>query len=734
MSFGNVNDCLNVILFYFNISIDLCSKYRVKSFFNLEPELCIAYRMPYISVVNLLYKIILFIFCYLPLSLLAQDDLPIELINQIESYLEDSDDVEINIDDLITTFKGYYSSPIDLNTITSEDLLQLQLLDEFKINAFLDYRAANGPLLRKEELQVIDGWTVADAKFLGSLSSVKQEYTYQLSPFQMAIQGKHELYLKWKKVLEQQRGYDPESTSRYLGDNNGLSVRYRYNYENKLKYGFILEKDAGEEFFKGSNKHGFDYFSAHFYLKDYSKLLKDLAIGDYTISMGQGLISHNDFGAGKSSWVTDIKLGGRPIKAYNSVAENFYNRGVAVRLQLVDNLEVTLFGSFAEKDGNVTLVDTSDIDDPDVRFSSFLASGFHRTEGENAKENAVEELKYGGIIKYGGSHWHIAGNVQHQSYSAAIESSTQLYNLYRFAGDKLTNTSIDYGYRYRNLSFFGEVAHSFPGGFAQLHGLLLGLDRHVSLSLLYRNYTPQYNAILPNAFGESATVKNEEGIYLGLQVSPTRRWKIRLYADMWQNPWLRFQTDAPSTGREFLARVDYTIKRKLNIYFQYFNETKYSNFGDAKIDTPQLQNRQRFRFHISQKLTKAVELRTRTEFSLFDQGIKSRGFAIMQDIIFKPINFPVSLTTRIALFDTDDFDSRIYAYENDILYEFYIPAYFYQGMRYYINLRCKVTRNLTAEMRYAHTRYTNRDEIGSGLDLISGDRRNDVKAQLRLKF
>ena len=98
MSFGNVNDCLNVILFYFNISIDLCSKYRVKSFFNLEPELCIAYRMPYISVVNLLYKIILFIFCYLPLSLLAQDDLPIELINQIESYLEDSDDVEINID------------------------------------------------------------------------------------------------------------------------------------------------------------------------------------------------------------------------------------------------------------------------------------------------------------------------------------------------------------------------------------------------------------------------------------------------------------------------------------------------------------------------------------------------------------------------------------------------------------------------------------------------------------
>ncbi len=669
------------------------------------------------------------------LNLSAQYEIPSQLINQIESYLEDQGEQEINIDDLISLFKGYTSSPIDLNSASYEDLIQLQLLDVFKINAFLDYRKTYGPLLRKEELQVIDGWTLSDAKFLASLSTVNNEDTYQLSPLQMAVDGKHELYLKWKKVLSQQRGYDPESTSQYLGDNNALSVRYRYNYENKLKYGVILEKDAGEQFFRGNNKQGFDYFTAHFYMKDYSRLLKDLAIGDYTISMGQGLISHNDFGAGKSAWVTDIKLGGRPIKAYNSVAENFYNRGVAARLQLTDQLEVTLFGSYVEKDGNIQ-IDTSDINDPDVRFSSFLASGFHRTESEIENKDAVQETKYGGIVKYGGSNWYVAANVQHQSYSAPIESSTQLYNLYRFAGDRLTNTSIDYSYRYRNLSFFGEVAHSFPGGMAQLHGLLLGLDRHVSLALLYRDYSPEYNAILPNAFGESASVKNEKGMYLGLEASPTNRWKIRLYADVWQNPWLRFSVDAPAVGREYLARVDYTIKRKLNVYLQYFNESKSINFSEniGKIDAPQLQNRQRIRFHISQKLNKTLELRTRTEFSIFNQAEESRGFVIMQDVIYKPIGFPLSFTSRIALFDTDDFNSRIYAYENDILYEFYIPAYFYQGMRYYINLRWKATRNITAEMRYAHTRYTNRNEIGSGLDLISGNTRNDIKAQIRFTF
>lgn len=671
-------------------------------------------------------------------SLIAQqNDLSEKLINQIESFLEDQEDTEINLDDLYALYGGFQTSPLDLNTVTYEDLLQLQLIDEFKILSLLEYRSKYGPIISTEELQIIDGWTVADAKFLSAISTVKGHTNYQLSPFQMARQGQHELYTKWKKVLSTQRGFDPTSDSRYLGDNNAYTLRYRYNYENRMKYGLILEKDAGEEFFTGSNRQGFDYFTAHFYLKDYSTFLKDLAIGDYTISMGQGLIAHNDFGAGKSAWVNDVKLGGRPIKAYNSVAENFYNRGVAARISPTRNLDVTVFGSYAKKDGNVTLIDTSDTSNPDIRFSSFLASGNHRTESEIERERTIDELKYGGIVKYSGSNWHIAGNVQHQQYNAAIDSSTQLYNLYRFAGSQLTNTSLDYGYRYRNFSFYGEVAHSFPGGLAQLHGLLLGLDRHVTMSLVYRNYTPQYNAILPNAFGEGSNVRNEEGIYLGIEVSPSYAWTFRAYADVWQHPWLKFQTDAPSTGREFLTRIDYNVKRKLNIYIQYFSESKASNFSAATdiIDAPILQHRQRLRFHISQKINKALELRSRAEFSLFTQGNESsQGYALMQDVIYKPIGFPLSITSRLVLFDTDNFDSRIYAYENDILYEFFIPAYFDQGIRSYINLRWKATRMITAEFRFAHTRFTNRDEIGSGLNLIEGNVRNDIKAQIRFKF
>jgi len=71
-----------------------------------------------------------------------------------------------------------------------------------------------------------------------------------------------------------------------------------------------MEKDAGEEFFTGSNRKGFDYYTGFIYLRDVHPFFKEVNIGDYSVSMGQGLIMHNSFGAGKSAYVMNIKRGG----------------------------------------------------------------------------------------------------------------------------------------------------------------------------------------------------------------------------------------------------------------------------------------------------------------------------------------------------------------------------------------------------------------------------------------
>ena len=114
--------------------------------------------------------------------------------------------------------------------------------------------------------------------------------------------------------------------------------------------------------------------------------------------------------------------------------------------------------------------------------------------------------------------------------------------------------------------------------------------------------------------------------------------------------------------------------------------------------------------------------------------VRKNGYLIYQDVIWKPVKFPFSLTTRYALFDTDTFDERIYAYENDILYAFSVPAYYYKGSRVYLLLNYKISKHFECWLRYSRSWFSNVNSLGSGLDEISGNTRSELKAQIRYKF
>lgn len=132
-------------------------------------------------------------------------------------------------------------------------------------------------------------------------------------------------------------------------------------------------------------------------------------------------------------------------------------------------------------------------------------------------------------------------------------------------------------------------------------------------------------------------------------------------------------------------------------------------------------------------MTSVLEWRNRVEWSNINNG-ESNGFMIYQDIIWKPKIFPLVLKSRLAYYETDDNASRIYAYENDVLNSFSVPAYFGEGTRFYLYLRYNGLRNLSIEGRYANT-FRNTDEgIGSGNELIEGRNRSDIRVQLKWDF
>jgi hypothetical protein len=111
-----------------------------------------------------------------------------------------------------------------------------------------------------------------------------------------------------------------------------------------------------------------------------------------------------------------------------------------------------------------------------------------------------------------------------------------------------------------------------------------------------------------------------------------------------------------------------------------------------------------------------------------------KGMLFTQDLLYKPKGFPVDLALRYALFDTDSYDTRLYSFENNALYVFAVPAYYYQGNRAYILLRYSFLRHCDLWVRYGYFLYNNRKTISSGAEGIQGSRKSDLVIQLRISW
>jgi len=679
----------------------------------------------------------------------AQSDTLQDFSTESEILLEDilqntESESDFDFNTIFESLTAYIEKPINLNKAQEKDLEAFGLLSDVQISDFLKHRTENGDLISLLELQTIasfDETTIQKILPYVAISGDLDDYQVPLGG--MMTKGRNDLYLRWNRNLQQSEGFTDEASpeSKFLGDPNRFYLRYKHSYENKLSIGLTAEKDPGEPFFKSVNKNeGFDFYSVHIFLKDYNRTVRLLAIGDYSVSLGQGLIAHSGFGYGKSNLVMSIKKSGRPLRPYSSVNEEGFLRGAGITIGIGSKIETTIFGSFRTRDGNLAALDTIDggLEDDINSFTALLTAGLHRNAREIADQNTIQQTTFGGSIKHSFPNGHIAINALYDQFDKPLLRTPAPYNLYYFNGQRLFNTSFDYSLILRNFNFFGEIARSDNGAIATLNAVLIGLDRKVDLALLHRHYDVDYQALNANGFGETTDVRNEEGFYAGMVIKPFRAWEWSGYFDIYRHPWLRFRTDAPSRGYDWRMRLRYYKKRDLEVYVQIREEIKQQNLPDNTGKTDELAAIQAFqaRLHLSKIITPGFELRTRLDlgFNAVNETQNSNGFSISQDVIYRPMAIPFSFSTRLAIFNTDGFETRFYNYENDLLYAFSIPAYYNRGTRFYFNLRYRGIPNLTLEARYAQTYWKNGDGFGSGVDQIGGNTRSNVGMQIKYQF
>ena len=319
-----------------------------------------------------------------------------------------------------------------------------------------------------------------------------------------------------------------------------------------------------------------------------------------------------------------------------------------------------------------------------------------------------------------------------------VQKRDEPYNLYAISGKNWYNFSIDYSYTYRNLHFFGEAAADKNLNKAFVNGLLLSVDPRVDISFVQRTINKAYQSINGNAFTENTYPTNETGFYLGATIRPAAGWRVDAYGDIYKFPWLKYLVDAPSHGKDFLAQLTYTPNKQVEIYTRFRNETKQVNQSDNVSVTNYLISipKKGWRTQISYKLTPTFSLRNRVEVVWYDNKSIERetGFLTFMDIICKPLLAKYSGVLRLQYFESDSYNSRIYAYENDVLYSYSIPAFSDKGFRYYLTLNYDINKKVSIWLRWAQTVYKDKNTVGSGLDEINGNRRSEVKLQSRWIF
>lgn len=663
------------------------------------------------------------------------------LISRIELIAEQTED-ELDYTELFEDLFYFLENPLNLNFAPFEQFQRIFFLSDFQIHKIIEYRNIYGSFASIYELQSVEGFDRELIELLEPFVIISAEQPKaKLNVSDVLKYGRHDLFLRYSRVLQQQAGYVDLSDSAkaakpnsyFLGSQDKYYMRYGFNYFNKVRIGLTAEKDAGEEFFKGSQSQGFDFYSGFAYMSDLG-IVEEVVVGDYQLEFGQGLTLWSGLYFGKSPDAGSLVRNQRRLRPSTSVDENRYMRGTAATVGL-GNFKVTGFYSSKKIDGGMGEVDTVS---QEIQFvTSIQETGYHRTNAEMANRKIIGETLYGGNITFRKNKFQVGATTFRTTLDKPLTLPDQLYRKFNFQGTGNLNYGLDVNFIVNRFNVFGEISGSENGGMAYLAGFYASLHPSVSLSFFYRNYGIDYQNLYSNAFGEGSANQNESGIYSGILVYLHRNWTFRGYSDVFYSPWLRYRVDFPSRGVEYLTQLDYHPSRRLEVYLRYrFKQKQLNETSDPNMIKAGETIKESFRLHASYAAMRQLLLKSRIEFlryKLPDRGFQ-KGFLIYQDVQYQPTNKPYTVTLRYALFDADSYDERIYAYENDVLYAFSIPAYYYKGSRFYILMKYEISDKVDLWLRFAQTYYGNKTAISSGIAEIDGNTQSEVKVQLRIKL
>lgn len=653
--------------------------------------------------------------------------------NLMEEVLEDlsvNNDINNSVNSLnweneLEELSNRLQEPVNLNSATREQLEQFPFLSDIQIEHLLAYIYIHGQMETIYELQLVEELDRQTIQYLLPFVCIKAinnepAFRWKTMLKDAGRYGKNEVLTRLDIPFYKRKGYEHT----YLGPSVYNSVKYTFRYRDQLYAGGVAEKDAGEPFAALHNRYGYDYYSFYLLLQNCGRL-KSLAVGNYRLSFGQGLVMSTDYLMGKTIYASSFNNRSTGIKRHSSTDEYNYFHGVATTVALTKRLSVSAFYSHRNMDGVVT----------DGEITSVYKTGLHRSRKEADKKNLLTSQLTGGNVSYQQNHIRLDITGVYYVFNRPYEPELTGYSKYNIHGNHFYNLGIDYAYRWRRFSFQGETAIG-KQGWASLNRLLYSPVQDIQFMLIHRFYSYDYWAMYAHSFGEGSTVQNEQGYYVGLETTPFSHWRFFVSFDLFSFPWKKYRINKPSRGMDGLIQATFTPRTNLSMYLKYRYKQKERDLTGSKgtLTLPIFHHQLRYRLNYS--LNDVFSSRTTLDYNHFHSQDRAatKGYQVTQMISSQLPWTRLFADVQGSYFCTDDYDSRVYVSEKGLLYTFYTPSFQGRGFRCAVRLRYELNKHWLFITKFGETIYLNRNEIGSGNDLIYGNKKADIQMQLRIKF
>ena len=651
-----------------------------------------------------------------------------DLIEEIAGVTDNEEDLQQIVDDL----NELLNNPLDINSATENDLQKLFLLNDFQIKSIINYREENGNFLSVNELLLVPG--IQPDLF----RKVSQFFS---NPDRKAIENhkisyvniKNDLIIRYKIREQVPAGFKDEmdSTRHFAGNARYLMARYELSAGNKFKAGFIAEQDPGEPLFSSFNKYNPDHFSGFVEFNSQKKPFKLIA-GDFKAGFGQGLVRGQSFIAKAS---TGIMLPEKnTITRSISSSESGHLRGIAFQMQ-TGRLRLSSYLSGVKHDAAIKKYIQEN--DSLFYFSSINKTGLHRNLVEIKNRNTLKQFNAGIDFTYMFKSISLGFFGEINSFSLPME-------YYEFnSGNNTTNyisnfynCSIHYKINFQKVLIYGEWASDQFGHMALLNGITAQLHPLATLSMIHRKYSPVYRSFSASGFGKSSSIKNEEGIYMAMHIYLFSFLSLSCNADHYVFPYLQNDLSPPSSGSDYMINAIFMFAREsqFTIRYRVSNQQINSFTGMAGVNPNSKNSLSSWRLVSTFNLNESLMLESRFELSENQEypDNYSNGIYLGQKLVLKSKSNKLSFYSSYGLFDTQDWKTRIYIYEHDLLYDFSIPALYRKGSRFSLMFRIALTSNSQIWIKYYMTHYPQEVERGSGADKVISDKDSGIKLQWRV--